>query len=241
MKTLALELWLAAVAAAIWSSVVPAQPKVEKMPGYPNLGMQGVFGNPAKFCELGNWLFPSVSYSEGTATMGLNLSKNMDGVQLHGGVASGNSWMMNASVPLFDDLKIGGTFSSGNREGVIGAVYTLQHTDNVLHQIAAEHDFQLNASKLAGELRFRLLESSHVSISGNLKRTGRKLEKGIGVGFAPGGNPRLWAGFGGNGWRDMTIAAQMKMNNNALPEAGLMVGKGKKPSFYIGATVLIPR
>ncbi len=231
--------------AALAQNSLPAKQE-EKMPGYPNLSFQGIFPNPTKFCELGDGAFPMLSRNEDGQSITFIISKNMDadgnGVQLRGGVSSGGNWTANGSVKMDSNTSIGTTFSSGNLQGVLGLSRTVEHDEKRLIQAGAEYDFQANEAKVAAEARFRMGPATDLSFSGNLRFDGKSFGNGASIGIAPGGKARLWAGFGGKSWKDITISAQIPLKKQGLlPEIGVNLGKGKKPGFWIGITVLLPR
>ncbi len=197
----------------------------EAIGGYPNLSSQGPLGNPARFNALGDFVYASTEVGNGaTPSNFAQLEKNVWGVQAMGALGSDKFRMINASYPISDNLVVGATFTSKNKDGVVGAVYTFADSAKRI-DIASQINGADGSLKSSFDLRMKFGDFVPAFSGQITTHNSTVLDKGLGVGLANGA-VRGWAGAGGNGWKDIRIAAQINAGKGILPDVAITVPQG---------------
>lgn len=226
-----------AIALGVFSLRAQAQ---ETMLPYPNLSGQGPLGNPARFNALGNFAYVSTEVGNGaTPSNFAQLSKDVAGVQAMGALGSGKFQMINASYPITDNVVVGATFTSKNKDGVVGAVYTIADSAKRI-DIASQINGADGSLKSSFDLRMRLGDFVPAFSGQITTHNSAILDKGIGVGLEY-GRVRSWAGFGGKNWRDIQVAAQIRAGKGVLPDVTISIPQGnfRNARCAIGVTKVL--
>ncbi len=205
----------------------------EKVKLYPNYSFQGVFGNPALFTDLGDWGYMSYNMSkEPSATF--QISNQFRGVQLNGSYTSNDSWMANGSMGIGGSLNVGATFTSDNKNGVVGMTYRPIHTGKNMTQAGAQFDLGSKTAKLAAETRFPVSKSMELTVSGNVSFDNNEVKnQGFGLQWVI-GKFRNSFGLSGIGKTVVDIAEQVNLGNGILPDGGVKIENGKVTGSWLG-------
>ncbi|MFA6328958.1 MAG: hypothetical protein WCY41_05935 [Candidatus Micrarchaeia archaeon] len=222
---------------------LPEPAKKELMAAYPNLSYQGVFANPAYFCQIGDWAYAVATLSNKQQGAFFQVSKKLYGVQMSGSYAQGSYGFIGA-FELTNKLMMGTSFSAQNKNGVLGAVYKAAHTPRNLTNLGVQYDTKSRNCRLAGETRQLAFKGWAVTASAQATMNGRNIvDNGIGL---QAGNKKyqLSAGLGGKGWKDVTAAARRVVNsggNRFLIDlrASVPGGRINNASAKVGITYML--
>lgn len=206
--------FLAVPAIAQTDSAAQVSPKKELMATYPNLSNQGIFNNPAMFCELGEWAYAAASLNSKPDYAVLSVEKKISpGIWADASYQNGNLSAL-GSMELSKCLYFGASVSSQSKNGTAGIVYVFNRTHCNFTQAGAQYDLAAQTDRFAVETRQLVLGGWAATLSAQATLHDRQLmDKGAGVQLCNGKN-QLSAGFGGKGWEDITLAARRMVNSN---------------------------